>query len=209
MRGIASLLVFAVVASPAAAAAQQPAPTAELGGLSIGLRLGPAVPTGQFSDDGVEVGLGFGMEVIIHPSRHVALYAGFGSASYTPSDPQAFGFDDSSIDLTGYEAGVRVSPLAPGRFDPWVGGGLVYKEILIEAGGGWMLFSDETDHSFGYELAGGVGLAMSRHIYLTPALRYQRLSPGERLDTAFGMNDGWRVTDADQVLLDVGVAYRF
>lgn len=202
MNRYVSFLLLSALVGPAAAAAQDSPPTPVRGGFSLGLRLGPAVPTGQFREDGVRDGFGYGLEAILHPSPVVAMYAGFGTAGYPPSDPLEFLYDDTTIDVMGLEAGFRVSPLPSLPLSPWVGVGLVYKEIWVEGGGFIFGENNQTHHSFGWELAGGAGYAMTRRVHITPAVRFQRLSPREEIDS-------WSVTDANQLLMDVGIAYRF
>lgn len=197
-----SFLMLAALAGPAAAAAQDSTPAPSSGAFSLGVRLGSATPTGQFREDGVRDGFGYGLEAIIHPSRVVAMYAGFGTAGYRPTDPLEFLYDDTTIDVMGLEAGFRVSPLPSLPLSPWIGAGLIYKEIWVEGGGFIFGENNQTHHSLGWEAAGGASYAMTPRVHLTPAVRFQRLSPREAIEPF------WNVMDANQLLIDVGIAYR-
>lgn len=202
MSRYASFLLMAVLAGPAAAGAQDAAPPLpSLSRFSVAVRMGPAMPTGEFRDDGVRPGYVASLEANLHAGPSVSFYAGVSDARYTPSDPLEFLFDDTTIEVLGFETGARVNLLPSARLSPWLGGGVVYKEIWVD-GGGALGYTSDSHHSLGWEVASGGSYRVTRRIHLTPALRYQLLSPRQAVDS-------WSVTDANQLLMDVGIAYRF
>ncbi len=169
-----------------------------------GVRVGAAIPTGNFSQNatatgnaaylrGATSGLGYGLDAGIG-SPLFGLYASY--------DRIQFGCESSACaasgkyELTGYAAGVRASvPLLP-LFKPWAKAGITYNELKGRAGETPVT----TGKGPGYEVGAGVDIPILMGFFsLTPQVRRvrQKLSP----------NDGSK-RDANYYTFDIGIRVR-
>lgn len=172
--------------------------------LYAGVRVGTAIPTGDFSANatatgnaaylrGASPGLGYGLDAGIG-SPLMGLYASY--------DYIEFGCKSSECDtsgkyeLTGYAAGVRASvPLLP-LLRPWAKAGITYNELKGDVSG----TAVSTGKGLGYEIGAGVDIPILMGFFsLTPQVRRvrQRLSP----------NDGSK-REANYYTFDIGFRVR-
>lgn len=172
--------------------------------LYAGVRVGAAIPTGDFSSNatatgnaaylhGANPGLGYGLDAGIGSP----LFGLYGSYDYIEfgckSDACA---TSGKYEVKGYAAGVRASvPLLP-LLRPWAKAGITYNELSGSAGGTPVA----TGKGVGYEIGAGADIPILMGFFsLTPQVRRirQRLSP----------NDGSK-RDANYYTFDIGFRVR-
>jgi hypothetical protein len=199
VRAAVKLLVVAAAFAPAGLAGQSQQPD-DPRGISLALRGGAAFPGGQFREE-AKPAPGFSLEAIARPLPFLALYAGYSNSEHTPSSPWDYPYADVRIGVSGLEAGGRLM-LPVGRITPWIGGGIVYKEVWVDRG--WDAVGD-TDYTRGWEVGGGVGYALYRRIALTADVRYSAFEPRQTIPLG---DDAWDVPDVTLILVQVGIAVR-
>jgi hypothetical protein len=200
MRAAVKLFVVAAALAPAGLAGQSQPPD-DPRGLSLALRGGAAFPAGQFRED-AKPAAGFSIEAIVRPLRFLALYAGYSNSEHTPSSPWDGPYADATIGVSGLEAGARLMlPIRP--ISPWIGGGIVYQEVWLDAGS-WA--AGDTNHTRGWEVGGGAGHALNRRIALTADVRYRAFEPRQAIPMSTDAT--WDVPDVNLVLVQIGLAVR-
>jgi opacity protein-like surface antigen len=108
----------------------------------------------------------------------------------------------ADVEDTGYAFGLRyVAPIS-NRAKPWVRAGGLFNHIEIEDEEAGDLFAD-SEHTLGFEVGGGLDVALSDRWSLTPGVRYRRFEPNVR----FGGVE--YPTTLSYVAFDVGVGVNF
>jgi hypothetical protein len=148
----ALLIAGAVAAGPVSAQSRH---------ISLEGRIGTAIPVSDLSNSGAEAGMMVEGELLYTPSLNVSLFAGLGMHSFNCE-----GNSCDEVSSRGLHGGVKYLFGQSGTATPWVRGGL----MLHEAESG----EADTDFALGFEVGGGIDLALTPRFSLTPALRYHR-----------------------------------
>jgi opacity protein-like surface antigen len=106
------------------------------------------------------------------------------------------------VEDTGYAFGLRYVAPVPSRTKPWVRAGALFNHVEIEDEDAGDLLAD-SDHTWGFEVGGGVDVALNDRWSLTPGFRYRRFEPTVRF-RGFGTS-----TSLSYVVFDVGLALKF
>ena len=193
LHAITAVVLAALVSRPADAQA-----------LYAGVRVGTAIPTGDFSANatatgnaaylrGASPGLGYGLDAGVG-SPVLGLYASYDRIQFGCNSGECS--TSGKYELTGYAAGVRASvPLLP-LLRPWAKVGITYNELKGDVSG----TAVSTGKGLGYEIGAGADIPILMGFFsLTPQVRRirQRLSP----------NDGSK-RDADYYTFDLGLRVR-
>ncbi len=195
-----ALVLSAAVLATTTASAQSTLP------ITVEVRAGAAIPTGDFGD-GTSTGWGVGATVRYAVSPMVELYGGYDHFDFGTDEE----LDDTGVDFAlqddGVRAGGRFNFSTLGSVSPWVEGGLLFNRSRIEVGVGSVSFNVDSDWTLGFEAGAGFGVALSPRVTLTPGVRY-RIHEAE-----FEVEDdeGGTVTetvDVTYVAIDLGVNIR-
>ncbi len=198
--GIAWVALAGVLLLPAASEGQLPRLFAEG-------RFGAAVPTGDLSEDspqgGATTGPSFGAGFAFAVRGGLYVNLGFSQHRFGCSDGCS-GLGD--LAATGFDLALRYGFVA-GPVLPYVrAGALPYTvEGSTEGDTGGDPLSD---HVWGWELGGGVGVPLSEHVHLSPGLRYVSMDP--RFDEAANpdSDDGLELA-VRAWILDLGLVWAF
>lgn len=177
--------------------------SADAQALYAGVRVGTAIPTGDFSENatttgnaaylrGASPGLGYGLDAGIG-SPLMGLYASYDHIEFGCNSGACS--TSGKYQLTGYAAGVRASvPLLP-LLRPWAKAGITYNEMKGDVSG----TAVSTGKGLGYEIGAGADIPILMGFFsLTPQVRRirQRLSPndaGKRDAPYYTFDIGFRV----------------
>jgi hypothetical protein len=200
MRIASTLMVVAIVLAAADLTGQAQQPE-DPRGLFLALSGGGAFPSGRFGDD-VKPAAGFGIEAIVRPLPFLAVYAGYANSEHRSAWQLDVPSGPATIGVSGFDAGARLI-LPMRRISPWIGGGMVYKEVWVDAGF-WAV--GDTKHTRGWEAGGGAGYGLNRRIDLTADIRYTAFEPRQALPLF--MEAAWDVPDVKLVTVKIGMAVR-
>jgi opacity protein-like surface antigen len=146
---------------PAPAAAQSPVP------FSVEARAEAAFPRGAL-DERWGMGAGFGVNATVQLVPNYGLYGGYSRVVFD-LDP----LDDLQAVDSGFAIGLtRAFPVAGPAIVPWIGSGLLIHDLQLRD-----RVDDRTasgDSQLGFEIGGGVAVALSRNIRLTPGIGYRQ-----------------------------------
>jgi hypothetical protein len=186
----ASVLSFLFVASPLSA---QPRWAAELRG-------GVNVAVDEFAAVDLETGAGLEMGIGVRVAPDLFVYGAWDWQHRAAKTP-LFGAT-ADVEDTGYAFGLRyVAPISS-RAKPWVRAGGLFNHVEIEDGEAGTLLAD-SEHTWGFEVGGGLDVALSDRWSLTPGVRYRMFEPKVRFG---GVESSATLS---YVVFDVGVAVRF
>jgi opacity protein-like surface antigen len=132
--------------------------------LSVEVRAEAAFPRGAL-DERWGVGVGFGVSATIQLVPNYGLYGGYSRTTFdhdADAGLRAVG-SGSSIGLT------RAFPVAGLALVPWVGSGLLIHDLRIEGAP-----AADGDSQLGFEVGGGVAVALTPNIRLTPGIGYRQ-----------------------------------
>lgn len=146
-----SLIAVAALLTAAPAAAQDSP-------FSVELRSGVTFPTGDLSDDGIESGPIFGVDVLFAVDRALSVYGGWGYHQFS---------DD--VTASGPRLGLKAIFHTPGYATPWVRAGATFNEADVSGG--------SADREIGLEAGAGLDYELSDRVSVTPAARYHTFSP--------------------------------
>ena len=169
LRSLGTGVLLLALAWPAPASAQE-------GSFAFEIRGGPVLPVGSFRS-GEEEGWGkgkagpaFGMGFTLPAPGPFGMFLGFGQRHFGCDAPACpAGADWVS---TGFDVALRLV-LGRDRIRPWFRGGLhthVVEGRILESGSGASGIQSET--GYGYEVGGGVLIALGRRTSLSPGIRY-------------------------------------
>lgn len=130
--------------------------------LSVEGKLFAAVPTSSFGDN-LATGLGWGLEAAYNFTPRLAVYGGYGRASFDVE-----GMSDAEVNDAGLNAGLRATLPALGNLSPFLRGGLVFHELSG---------ARSSDNELGFELGGGIAVPLSPRFSINPALSYLQYKP--------------------------------
>ncbi|HEX7243325.1 MAG TPA: outer membrane beta-barrel protein [Longimicrobiaceae bacterium] len=157
----ALLAAAASVALASGAAAQSALP------LSFEVRAGAAIPTGDFAE-GLSTGYTVGANAMFNFTPMLGVYAGYTLNSFGFDDDTGLLDDDVSLNVRGFDAGLRATLASGGSFAPFVRGGIVsYKGELSSDDG-----SFSGDNEIGFEVGAGLDFPLGRQISVTPGVSF-------------------------------------
>lgn len=196
MRKVSSAIAaLAALTFAGSAAAQSPLP------LSVEVRGGLPFPTGEFKDvgsdigDGLTAGYNLSASVTVDVTPRVGVYAGYSFNHFQVEER-----DDIGVNSDGFEFGVRGSFPTTTGVGPFVKVGGVYHDAEVVFDDDAQQGPDDVDVSknhLGFEVGGGVEVALGRYLSLTPGVSYVRVPTDEAFDP-----------DVSYVKADVGLRLR-
>ncbi|HEV2150607.1 MAG TPA: hypothetical protein VGR37_24630 [Longimicrobiaceae bacterium] len=193
---VLSLLLLAGT-GPLAAQSLLPVP------VSVEVRAGVGIPTGEFSEDdpgvGAEGGPAFGALLAVHVTSRLALVGGYSQARFDCPRCAQRGLEGTVVDQGG-DFALQVTPARIGGLAPWIRAGGLLHQLTFTGTDGEL----SSDPALGLQVGGGVGLALPGALRLTPGVHYRTYAA--ELDLGELGNESVRVS---HVLLDVGLSYRF
>lgn len=161
-RSFAAACVALVIAA-AAAHAQGP--------VVLEVRGGAAFPTADFGDATLNTGGGAGLTVGYGFMPHTMAYVGWDLFRMTTD--RRFQGGQYDVENTGYTLGLQFQhPVTP-RFGYWLRAGGMYAHIELENDGDVVA---DSGHEPGWEVGGGLSVAVGDRFVLTPGLRYRSLA---------------------------------
>ena len=165
----------------------------------VELRGGATQATDTFTTTDLKVGGGFEGTVGVRVAPGAFVYGGWDWQHHRAKSP-LFG-RTADVEDTGYVFGLRVVAPVSSPVKPWARGGALYNHVEIEDEDGSLVADSE--HTWGWEIGGGLDLSFGGSWSLTPGLRYRRFEPDVRVGT--------RHTPATlgYMTYDVGVAWTF
>lgn len=172
--------------------------------LSLEVRLGAGIPTGDFAnrEPGIEAEIGptFGVSAAFHATQVLAVYGGYSRTAFGCSRCASRGLDDSVTD-SGFELGGEAAfPMRVARLRPWARVGAIYHELTFSGGGDQL----SSEPSLGFEIGGGGAFAVLPALWITPGIRYRAYSAELDLGGFPG-----QTVDVSGIVLDVGLSLRF
>ncbi|MBV9774032.1 MAG: porin family protein [Gemmatimonadetes bacterium] len=171
---VAAVLGVGLVGSASASLAQSILP------LSAEVRVGAAIPTGDFSD-GVKTGSSYGATVKFSVMPMIALYGGWEQAVFKAEDDPDFQGTDVKIRDTGVRAGAELRIPLVGMvtgISPYVQAGALFNKAtasLSDDTGGSLDIN--SDRGLGFEVGAGAGIRIAPTISLVPEVRYRTYKP--------------------------------
>lgn len=189
-------LLSLVAAVTMAGGAQAQSGTMPASPLSLEVRAGAAVPTGDFGDI-AETGYTVGGDVGFMFTPMFSAYVGGSYSSFAASDEfreliealTGGQVDDLSYNLYGGDAGVKASFPTMSGFSPFLKGGVVY--YTAELGGGGELGEDaeeDNDWELGFEVGGGLAFPLGPRVSVTPAVSYTTIEDLNFVRAQVGLN---------------------
>lgn len=167
---------------------------------TVELRGGGNVATEQFANVDLEPRVGFEGGVGLRVAPDLYLYGAWDWQQHRSKTP-LFGVT-ADVEDTGYAFGLRyVAPVAS-RAKPWVRAGGLYNHVEIENSNTGSLVAD-SEHTFGFEVGGGLDVALNDAWSLTPGVRYRRFE----LDVRRGSVRS--PTTLSYITYDVGLMLKF
>ena len=186
----ATVLSFLFVATPV---------FAQSGG-SVELRGGVNVAVDQFAGTDLSTGsaLEIGLDVRVAPALFV--YGAWDWQNRGAKSP-LFG---ATVDVedTGYAFGLKFVAPGSSRAKPWLRAGGLWNHVEIENEAAGDLIAD-SEHTWGFEVGGGLDIGLSDRWSLNPGVRYRRFEPNVRFG---GLESSATLS---YVVIDVGVALKF
>lgn len=191
------LLLLAAGTRPLPAQSLLPVP------LSVEIRAGVGIPTGDLTEGdpgvGAESGPAVGAALAVHVTPRLALVGGYSQTWFDCPRCAQQGLEGTVVDRGG-DFALQLTTGGIGGFAPWIrAGGLLHQ--LTFTGAGEELSSDA---ALGFQVGVGLGLSLPGALRLTPGVHY-RSYPAE-LDLGGLGDESVRVSP---ILLDVGLSYRF
>jgi opacity protein-like surface antigen len=165
----------------------------------IELRGGATQATDTFLATDLRTGVGFEGNVGIRVAPGTFVYGGWDWQHHRAKSPLFGRMED--VEDTGYAFGLRIVPAIASPVKPWVRGGALFNHIEIEDDEGSLVADSE--HTWGWEIGGGLDLSFGGSWSLTPGLRYRRFEP----DVRFGATR--TPATLGYVTYDVGIAWKF
>jgi len=167
----------------------------------IELNGGPSIAIKKVDDAKMKVGLGF--EGIFHYRfyDYMGVYAGWGWNQF--SSKESFMGKCYDFDETGYVLGLQFKhPIGNSPVSYYLRAGGLYNHIEIENSDGEIV--KDTKHGFGYQLAGGINIPVSKKWSIITGLRFNSL---KRCNIEF--SDYKRTLDLKYLSLRIGIVKMF
>lgn len=172
--------------------------------LSVEVRVGGALPTGDFADAspglGAEAGPHLGAAASIHLLPALAVYGGYSQSWFSCPPCEARGLDDTVAD-SGFDFGLEAAlPLRAGGGTPWLRAGGVLHTLAISGFGGVV----ESDRALGFRAGAGVAFPLMGSLRVVPGVSYSSYSAGLDLGGLRG-----RTVDVNHFAAELGLRYTF
>jgi len=166
---VLALGALTLVAAPPVSAQEQT--------LSVEIRGGLAVPTGDLADDGLDPGFGYGANLLysVFP-RAVRLYGGYESYGFRWTDDagSAVGEVTGRAVASGFRSGIRLAPPIGGPVIPFVGAGPTFQRVTTLARSRGAGVTVRSDWAVGWEAEAGIELALPQISFnFSPTVRYR------------------------------------
>lgn len=164
------------------------------------VRGGVNVAVDEFAAVDLKTGAGLEMGLGVRVAPDLFVYGAWDWQNRAAKTP-LFG-TTADVEDTGYAFGLRyVAPLS-GRAKPWLRVGGLFNHVEIEDEDAGDLIAD-SKHTFGFEVGGGLDVALNDRWSLTPGVRYRRFEPKVRFGGAESSST------LSYVTFDVGIALKF
>ncbi|MEW5929141.1 MAG: hypothetical protein AB1941_16920 [Gemmatimonadota bacterium] len=191
------LLLLPAAIRPLSAQSLLPVP------VSVEVRAGAGIPTGELGEDdpgvGAESGPAIGAGLAVHVTSRLALVGGYSRTRFGCPRCVQQGLEGTVLDQGG-DLALQLTTAGIRGVAPWIRlGGVLHR--LTFAGRGGELSSDPAP---GVQLGGGVGFSLPGALWLTPGIHYRTYTA--ELDLG-GL--GGESVEVSHVLLDVGLSRRF
>ncbi len=164
------------------------------------LSTGASMATSKLGDAELKPGLGF--EGVFHYRfmPHLGVYAGWGWNRF--GSDNSFAGDDVCFEETGYVFGLQFKhPFGESPVKYYLRAGGLYNHIEIENAEGDII--NDTQHGFGFQLAGGIDFNLGSNWSLTPGLKFNSLSRDSEFE---GIS---RNLNLNYISLRVGILKKF
>lgn len=194
------ILAVALLAAPAARADAQVLSRLPL---AFQARLGAAIPTGTFAEQGpgigAEPGLAFEVGGLLEAASWLAVYAGYQRDRFACEGCRSVNAD-ASVTATGAEAGAQVTvPFERFGIRPWVRGGAVRHSLQFQREDSGI----RSDPGTGFGVGGGLELRVAG-LRISPGVRFQSYT----VDVQFSGYPS-RSLDVSHLTVDVGLILPF
>ncbi len=168
----------------------------------FGFELNSGLSVATKKIDGASMNTGFGFEGTLHYRfmPHLGVYAGWGWNRFGADN--SFAGDDVCFEETGYVVGLNFQhPIGTSKWAYYFRAGALYNHIETENSDGDIVH--DSQHGWGYQLAGGVDFNLGKNWSLTPGLKFNSLSR----DTDYeGVS---KKLDYQYVSIRIGIAKKF
>jgi hypothetical protein len=161
MRSLTLALAGGLIFSATALSAQTPR-------VSLELRPGVAIPTGDLEDMGVSTGIALGGDLMYSFSRSLTGYIGLSHDRFSCDEDE--GPCTDPVTSTGGQAGLKFLMNRNGSVLPWLRAGLIGQKLRMGEDGSQF----ESDLSWGFEGGLGLDLDLSSNFSLVPAINFRR-----------------------------------
>jgi opacity protein-like surface antigen len=189
-----ALAALAAVAFTGTAKAQSALP------LSFEGRVGAVLPTGDWGDL-AKTGIGLEGNVTFNVTPVVGIYGGYTWNRFDVDDNLGGDLGDTKWTEQGFDVGLKARFASPTGLPltPFFRGGAIFHKMKIDDG----TDSFSTDSKLGFDVGGGVEIAVAPRITLTPQVGYSQFNP----DSGDDVTDGGSV-DVSNIHLGVGLNIR-
>lgn len=164
-----ALAALAAVAFAGTAQAQSSLP------LSFEGRVGAVLPQGDWGKL-AKTGIGLEGNVTFNLTPVVGVYGGYTWNRFDVDDALG-GSDTGRFTEQGFDVGLKARFASPTGLPvtPFFRGGAIFHKIGADLGGG---LKDSSDTKLGFDVGGGVEIAVAPRITLTPQVGYSQFNPG-------------------------------
>lgn len=145
--------------------------------LALAADFGPAIPLGEFKDDGAELGWGLGASATVRLTRLLGVYGSYERTSFDLEETTRARGDGTWTD-TGLGVGAQLwLPVRErARFHPWIRLGVGWHDLDPPIAGPEFAAVD-TEGIRTFEGGGGLDIELARQfLFLRPVVRYRRYS---------------------------------
>jgi opacity protein-like surface antigen len=172
--------------------------------LSLEVRGGAALPTGELTDEtpgiGAEAGPHFQVLAGWRFARGITAQVGYSRSWFGCRSCEAVDIDDRVVDA-GFDAGLEIPlPVSLAGATPWVSAGGIYHQLVFSGEGS----SLSSDRAFGFRVGAGAAVPLGRSLAVKPGISYSAYSAELELG-AFPDE----AVDVTHLTLDVGLVYHF
>jgi hypothetical protein len=165
--------------------------------VTLDLRGGAAFPTQDLGDAELKTGAGFELNVLVRVLPHLGVYGGWNWYSFVMDRP--FRGTKYDVEDTGYNFGLQFRHPMLSRVDGFVQAGGIYKHLEFENAAGDIIA--DTGHELGWEVGGGLAIAVTPSLAITPGVRYRTFAA----DVAIGPVT--TPVDMSYVAAEIGLAW--
>lgn len=168
----------------------------------FGIELNSEVSIVSTDLNGANLNTGLGFETIFQYRfmPFTSVYGGWGYTHFNANE--SFAGSDIDFEQTGYIVGLQFkNTIAESPLSYFVRGGLLYSHIEVENNAGEII--SDTGHGVGFQVAGGIEVALGKNWSLAPSLKFNSLSGETELE---GVN---HQLDLRYVSARIGIVKRF